>query len=261
MADKDQFDFGERVQSFVDDAVDSLNFENLNSNIQKTINSAFDSSAGGGVQYHYGGDRAADQKSVYRRLMAQNPPESLSGALERVIGLACLLLFGVTGGICFAIPIISAGIICMALAAGGAYLFKRGRDKKQRVEHFRVFRRIIGNKIVNGRQVTGIGEKIRSGSWDEWPQFFNVLRGQMSIIGTRPPTVDEWEKYKYHHRARLATKPGLTGMWQVSGRSKITDFEEVVKLDTEYINHWSIGLDIRILFKTVKAVLTKDGAM
>jgi len=146
LADKDQFDFGERVQSFVDDAVDSLNFENLNSNIQKTINSAFDSSAGGGVQYHYGGDRAADQKSVYRRLMAQNPPESLSGALERVIGLACLLLFGVTGGICFAIPIISAGIICMALADGGAYLFKRGRDKKQRVEHFRVFRRIIGNK-------------------------------------------------------------------------------------------------------------------
>lgn len=121
--------------------------------------------------------------------------------------------------------------------------------------------RIIGNKIVDGQQVTGIGEKLRSGSWDEWPQFFNILRGQMSLVGTRPPTVDEWEKYKYHHRARLATKPGLTGMWQVSGRSKITDFEEVVKLDTEYINHWSIGLDIRILLRTVKAVFTKDGAM
>ena len=121
--------------------------------------------------------------------------------------------------------------------------------------------RVIGNKIVDGKQVTGIGEKIRSGSWDEWPQFFNILRGQMSLVGTRPPTVDEWEKYKYHHRARLATKPGLTGMWQVSGRSKITDFEEVVKLDTEYINHWNIGLDIRILFKTIKVVLTKDGAM
>lgn len=121
--------------------------------------------------------------------------------------------------------------------------------------------RVIGNKIVDGKQVTGIGEKIRSGSWDEWPQFFNILRGQMSLVGTRPPTVDEWEKYKYHHRARLATKPGLTGMWQVSGRSKITDFEEVVKLDTEYINHWNIGLDIRILLKTVKVVLTKDGAM
>ena len=121
--------------------------------------------------------------------------------------------------------------------------------------------RIIGNKIVDGKQVTGIGEKIRSTSLDEFPQFFNVLKGDMSLVGTRPPTEDEWEKYKYHHRARLAVKPGLTGMWQVSGRSTITDFEEVVKLDTEYINNWSIGLDLRILLKTVKAVLKKDGAM
>lgn len=121
--------------------------------------------------------------------------------------------------------------------------------------------RIIGNKIVDGKQVTGIGQRIRDGSWDEWPQFLNVLKGDMSLVGTRPPTEDEWEKYKYHHRARLATKPGLTGMWQVSGRSKITNFEEVVKLDTEYINHWSIGLDIRILLKTFKTVFTKDGAM
>ena len=121
--------------------------------------------------------------------------------------------------------------------------------------------RIIGNRIVDGKPVTGIGEKLRRGSWDEWPQFFNVLRGNMSLVGTRPPTVDEWEKYKYHHRARLSAKPGITGMWQVSGRSRITDFEEVVRLDTEYINHWSIGLDLRILLKTVKAVLKKDGAM
>ncbi len=121
--------------------------------------------------------------------------------------------------------------------------------------------RIIGNRIVDGKQVTGIGEKIRSTSLDEFPQFFNVLRGDMSLVGTRPPTEDEWEKYQYHHRARLAVKPGLTGMWQVSGRSEITDFEEVVRLDTEYINNWSLGLDIRILLKTIRAVFRRDGAM
>ena len=121
--------------------------------------------------------------------------------------------------------------------------------------------RIIGNKIVDGKQVTGIGEKIRSTSLDEFPQFFNVLKGDMSLVGTRPPTEDEWEKYKYHHRARLATKPGLTGLWQVSGRSTITDFEEVVKLDTEYINNWSLGLDLKILLKTIRTVLKRDGAM
>lgn len=70
----------------------------------------------------------------------------------------------------------------------------------------------------------------------------------MSLVGTRPPTVDEWDKYELHHRARLATKPGLTGMWQVSGRSNITDFEEVVKLDKQYISEWTMGLDIKILY-------------
>ncbi len=121
--------------------------------------------------------------------------------------------------------------------------------------------RIIGNKIVDGKQVTGIGEKLRRTSLDEFPQFFNILKGDMSLVGTRPPTEDEWEKYKYHHRARLATKPGLTGMWQVNGRSEVTDFEEVVKLDTAYINNWSMRLDLKILLKTFKAVLKKNGAM
>ena len=83
----------------------------------------------------------------------------------------------------------------------------------------------------------------------------------MSLVGTRPPTVDEWDKYELHHRARLATKPGLTGMWQVSGRSDITDFEEVVRLDTEYISNWSFSLDIKILFKTVIMVLKREGSV
>ena len=122
--------------------------------------------------------------------------------------------------------------------------------------------RIIGNEILpDGTRKTGIGEFIRRTSLDEFPQFFNVLAGQMSLVGTRPPTVDEWEKYEYHHRARLACKPGITGMWQVSGRSEITDFEEVVKLDTEYISNWSIGLDIKILLKTIGVLFTGRGAM
>ncbi len=112
--------------------------------------------------------------------------------------------------------------------------------------------RIIGNKILpDGTKKTGIGQFIRSTSLDEFPQFFNVLIGQMSLIGFRPCLKSEYEEYDFHHRARIAMKPGITGMWQVSGRSDITDFEEVVKLDTEYIKNWSMGLDFRILFKTV----------
>lgn len=122
--------------------------------------------------------------------------------------------------------------------------------------------RIIGSKkLPDGTVKKGIGNFIRDWSIDEFPQFFNILKGDMSLVGTRPPTVDEWEKYELHHRARLAAKPGLTGMWQVSGRSNITDFEEVVELDREYISHWSMGLDFRILLKTIQVVFKKEGSM
>ena len=110
------------------------------------------------------------------------------------------------------------------------------------------------------RIIKGIGNFIRDYYLDEFPQFWNVLKGDMSLVGTRPPTEDEWEKYDLHHRARLAIKPGITGMWQISGRSDITDFEEVVRLDTEYIKNWDLGLDIKILLKTVLVVIGKDGA-
>ena len=122
--------------------------------------------------------------------------------------------------------------------------------------------RVIGNKILpDGTHKTGIGDFIRRTSLDEFPQFFNVLKGDMSIIGTRPPLISETSLYELHHRARLAIKPGITGMWQVSGRSDITDFEEVVRLDKEYIENWNIGMDIKILFKTVLVVFKKDGSM
>lgn len=121
--------------------------------------------------------------------------------------------------------------------------------------------RIIGNKILSDGTKTGVGQFIRKTSIDELPQFWNILKGDMSLVGTRPPTLDEWEKYEPHHRARMSFRPGLTGLWQVSGRSNITDFEEVVRLDTQYIGEWSVKGDISIIFKTVLGVLKNEGAI
>ena len=83
----------------------------------------------------------------------------------------------------------------------------------------------------------------------------------MSLVGTRPPTVDEFEQYEEHHRIRLSIKPGITGLWQVSGRSDITDFEEVVQLDNQYIVNWSLKLDIKIMLKTIGVVLGAKGSV
>ena len=116
-------------------------------------------------------------------------------------------------------------------------------------------------KMDNDPRIIPIGHFMRKTSLDEFPQFFNVLKGDMSLVGTRPPTVDEYEQYEQHHKARLAAKPGLTGMWQVSGRSDIVDFEEVVELDKKYITGWNIGLDFKILFQTVKIVITGKGSV
>lgn len=118
--------------------------------------------------------------------------------------------------------------------------------------------RIIGSGPDGTRH--GYGWFIRKTSIDEFPQFFNVLKGEMSLVGTRPPTLDEWDNYEAHHRARMAIRPGITGLWQVSGRNDITDFEDVINLDLEYINNWSLGGDIRILLATVRAVLKSKGA-
>ena len=114
-------------------------------------------------------------------------------------------------------------------------------------------------KMKDDPRIIPIGHFIRKYSIDELPQFFNVLKGDMSIVGTRPPTVDEYEQYQVHHRGRLASKPGITGLWQVSGRNQITDFEEIVELDTDYIMRWSVVEDIRIILKTVRLVIQGDG--
>ena len=115
-------------------------------------------------------------------------------------------------------------------------------------------------KIENDPRVTKIGHFIRKTSLDELPQFWNVLKGDMSLVGTRPPTLDEYMKYTPEQKRRLSFKPGITGLWQVSGRSNIKNFDDVVKLDVTYLDGWTIWKDIEILLKTIKVVLMKDGA-
>jgi exopolysaccharide biosynthesis polyprenyl glycosylphosphotransferase len=115
-------------------------------------------------------------------------------------------------------------------------------------------------KVVGDPRITRIGAWLRRTSLDEIPQLFNVLRGEMSLVGPRPPLPDEVALYEEHHFCRFDMKPGITGPWQVAGRNRITDFEEVVQLESAYIRSWSIVKDLRILFRTVPAVLRMDGA-
>lgn len=114
-------------------------------------------------------------------------------------------------------------------------------------------------KIKDDPRVIPIGRFLRKTSIDEFPQFLNILKGDMSLVGTRPPTLDEFEHYRPDHMSRLAMKPGLTGMWQISGRSEIKDFEEVCELDRYYISNFSIPLDMEIILKTIRVVLTRKG--
>ena len=115
-------------------------------------------------------------------------------------------------------------------------------------------------KIPADPRVTAVGGVIRRWSLDELPQLWNVLVGQMSLVGPRPFLETDLADYEAHHFHRLAVRPGITGLWQVSGRSDILDFEEVVRLDRHYIEHWSLPLDARILARTVPAVVRRSGA-
>jgi lipopolysaccharide/colanic/teichoic acid biosynthesis glycosyltransferase len=115
-------------------------------------------------------------------------------------------------------------------------------------------------KITNDPRVTRIGAFLRKTSIDELPQFYNVLKGDMSLVGTRPPTIGEVANYEFHHHKRICITPGITGMWQISGRSDMTDFEEIVQLDSDYITQWNVWMDVQILVKTVQVVLARKGS-
>ena len=113
-------------------------------------------------------------------------------------------------------------------------------------------------KMKNDPRITLVGRFIRKYSLDEFPQFWNIFRGEMALVGTRPPTVGEVAEYEDHHYRRISIRPGLTGLWQVSGRNQVTEFDEVVALDVRYIKSWSFLVDLRIILLTVVAVFARD---
>ena len=140
------------------------------------------------------------------------------------------------------IKIISPGPVLLRLERIGQ------NGKKFKMYMIRTMYMDAGSR--DDKVIKGVGQFLRRSGLDELPKGFNILLGQMSLVGTRAPSPTEWETYEYHHRARLSCKPGLTGLWQASGRSKTMDFEEATAIDTEYIMNWSLGLDLRILFRT-----------
>lgn len=195
--------------------------------------------------------------------------------IKRILDIAG----GIVGSI-ISLPIILITAIPLLIESPGPLIFKQQRigrngrvfniyklrsmyvDAEERKAALMAQNKMDGLmfKMDDDPRITKVGKVIRKLSIDELPQFWNVLKGDMSLVGTRPPTIDEFEQYESHHKRRLSLKPGITGLWQVSGRSDIQDFEEVVRLDCEYIDNQSLWLDIKILFKTVGVVLTHKGA-
>lgn len=190
------------------------------------------------------------------------------------------IIGGLIGTIIFFVmyPFVAAAI---KLDSPGPVLFKQKRMGRQgRVFNLHKFRsmyqdaeqhkqELMDKNVMNGAlfkleddpRITRVGKFLRKTSMDEFPQFLNVLKGEMSLVGTRPPTLDEVEKYQPEHLKRISTKPGITGLWQISGRNQITDFEQVVELDCKYMDQWRFSDDLKILIKTILVVLQRKGAI
>jgi lipopolysaccharide/colanic/teichoic acid biosynthesis glycosyltransferase len=137
------------------------------------------------------------------------------------------------------------------------------QDAEQRRQELMAHNEMNGAmfKMAADPRITRVGKWLRRTSLDEFPQFLNVLWGQMSLVGTRPPMIEEVAAYQPQHLKRISAKPGITGLWQVSGRNKITDFDKVVELDCNYLENWRFVNDVKILFKTVLVVLQRKGAI
>jgi exopolysaccharide biosynthesis polyprenyl glycosylphosphotransferase len=206
---------------------------------------------------------------------------SLAAIPQNAMQLAMKRLIDIIGGI--------AGLALFAIAAafyarrlrretGGSAIFRQQRvgrngrlftlykfrtmhhDAERRHDELQTLNQMKGPifKLQHDPRVTQTGAKLRQSHVDELPQFLNVLKGEMSLVGTRPPTQTEVVHYKSTHRRRLSMKPGLTGPWQVNGNQAVGDFEDIVRLDTEYIANWSLSRDLRIILQTVKKVIRAD---
>lgn len=138
-------------------------------------------------------------------------------------------------------------------------MYQDAEERKKDLMHLNEMNGAIF-KIKDDPRVTKVGAFLRKTSLDELPQFWNVLKGEMSLVGTRPPTPAEVNNYETWQRKRICIKPGITGLWQVSGRNRITNFDDVVRLDLEYIDSWSLMMDLRLILRTLKVVIFREGA-
>lgn len=195
----------------------------------------------------------------------------IKSAFDRAAGVILFLL---------SLPLITAAMVVIKLTSGGPVLFQQIRcglqgrrftlyklrtmyadaeKRKKRLERENIMEG-PAFKLNSDPRITSVGRILRKFSIDEMPQFWNALKGDMSIVGPRPPLPDEVKRYKGWQRRRLSMKPGITGLWQISGRSKITDFSDLAKLDLQYIDTWSLWLDVKIFLKTILVVLSTKGA-
>ncbi len=212
----------------------------------------------------------ASRVSLYQPPFPRLPHVSTQSAFKRLLDLVGALVGLSILGVLF-IPV----AIAIRLDSPGPILYSQERFGLQG-KPFRIwkFRSMVSNaddlkaSIANEAQglifknaadprVTRVGQFLRKTSLDEFPQFWNVLVGEMSLVGTRPPTGDEVQHYSDRHWQRLDVRPGLTGQWQVSGRSAIKDFEDIVDLDLHYQRHWSPTYDVKLIVKTITTILSK----
>ena len=209
---------------------------------------------------------------TYHTISLNTYEMSIKRLMDIIGGMVGILLFS---------PVMLVTAVAIKLDSPGSVIFKQTRvgqngrnfkiykfrsmyiDAEERKKELMAQNEIAGGvmfKMKDDPRITKVGRVIRKFSIDELPQFFNVVGGSMSLVGTRPPTLDEVEKYERKQWRRISIKPGITGMWQVNGRSKIDNFDDIVEMDVEYIDNWSLMSDIKIILKTFIVLLKHDDA-